>query len=211
MKDPVYLSYFLNAETPVYGGAENAFVIEKTNQISKGDNSNNMHLSFPNHIGTHIDFPIHFSANGLTCSDYPPSFWIFRKIGFLECSVDEIESHLLDLPNDIEALILKTGFGTKRMEREYWAEQPVIPAYLADVLKDRFPGLRLFGFDLISLTSKLNREEGRKAHLQFLIEREILVLEDMNLRSLDFNPEFMIIAPLQVSSADGVPCNVIAF
>jgi arylformamidase len=211
MKEPVYLSYFLNSETPVYGGAVGAFVVENTNQISKGDNSNNMHLSFPNHIGTHIDFPVHFSANGLTCSDYPPSFWIFRKISFLQCSIDQIELESANLPADIEILILKTGFGDKRTEREYWAEQPVIPSTLADFLKDRFPNLRVFGFDLISLTSKLNREEGKKAHLRFLIEKEILVLEDMNLSSLNFTPEFMIVAPLQVSTADGVPCNVIAF
>lgn len=211
MKEPIYLSYYLNSETPVYGGAVGAFVIEKTNQISKGDNSNNMHLSFPNHIGTHIDFPVHFSENGLTSSDYPPSYWVFKKIGFLQCSVDQIELESANLPKDIEILILKTGFGDKRKEKEYWAEQPVIPSTLADFLKERFSRLRVFGFDLISLTSKLNREEGKKAHLRFLIEKEILVLEDMNLSSLNFTPEFMIVAPLQVSSADGVPCNVIAF
>lgn len=211
MKKPIYLSYFLNSETPVYGGAEGAFVVEKTNQISKGNNSNNMHLSFPNHIGTHIDFPVHFNANGLTCSDYLPSFWIFRKIGLLQCSIDQIESESANIPADIEILIVKTGFGARRTEKEYWAEQPVIPAHLADHLKDRFPSLRVFGFDLISLTSKLDREEGKKAHLRFLIDMEILVLEDMNLSDLTFTPEFMIIAPLQVTSADGVPCNVIAF
>lgn len=211
MKDPIFLSYFLNEETPVYGGEENAFVVEKTRQIIQGDNSNNMHLSFPNHIGTHIDFPYHFSSNGKTCSDYPASFWVFKKIGFLECPIEAIEDQSSGLPNDIEMLILKTGFGKRRAEREYWAEQPVIPSSLADILKDRFPDLRVFGFDLISLTSKLNREEGKKAHLRFLIENKILVLEDMDLSSLDFTPEFMMVAPLQVSSADGVPCNVIAF
>lgn len=210
MNDPIFLSYFLNEETPVYGGEENAFVVEKTRQIIQGDNSNNMYLSFPNHIGTHIDFPYHFSSNGKTCSDYPASFWVFKKIGFLECSIEAIEDQSSGLPNDIEMLILKTGFGKRRNEREYWAEQPVIPSSLASFLKAGFPSLRLFGFDLISLTSKLNREEGKKAHLSFLIEEHILILEDMNLTGLSSIPSSVIVSPLQVDKSDGVPCNVIA-
>jgi len=210
MKEPIFLSYFLNSETPVYGGAAGAFEAQKTNQISRGDNSNNMHLSFPNHIGTHVDFPFHFSSNGKKCSDYPASFWVFKKIGFLECSISAIENESKGLPKDIDMLILKTGFGGRRVEREYWAEQPVIPSSLASFLKTGFPSLRLFGFDLISLTSKLNREEGKKAHLSFLIDENILILEDMNLASLDTIPSSVIVSPLQVDNSDGVPCNVIA-
>jgi kynurenine formamidase len=145
MKNAIFLSYFLNEATPVYGGEKNIFVVQKTRQIIQGDNSNNMHLSFPNHIGTHIDFPYHFSINGKTCSDYPASFWIFKKIGFLECSIEAIEAKCSSLPNDIEMLILKTGFGEKRARREYWANQPVIPSSLAAFLKVEFPSLRLFG------------------------------------------------------------------
>ena len=101
MKNPIFLSYFLNESTPVYGGDLNAFVVKRTRQIIKGDNSNNMHLSFPNHIGTHIDFPFHFSTSGKTCSDYPASFWVFTKIGFLECSIEELENKFSSLPNYI--------------------------------------------------------------------------------------------------------------
>ena len=64
---------------------------------------------------------------------------------------------------------------------------------------------------MISLTSKLNRSEGRLAHLSFLIENDILVLEDMNLLNLEYAPNEIIIAPLPINNADGVPCNVIAF
>jgi kynurenine formamidase len=209
--EPLYLSYFLSQDTPAYGGAEGTIIFEQERSIERGDTSNNLKFIFPAHIGTHIDFPRHFSNEGKKGNDYPAAFWIFSKIGFIECATDEVEQHIDQLPADIEMIILKTGFGNKRGTSEYWTSQPVIPASLAGIFKKRFPALRVFGFDLISLTSKLDRAEGKKAHSEFLLENDILVLEDMDLRNLVSTPANVIIAPLQVTGADGVPCNVISY
>jgi len=209
--EPLFLSYFLNEDTPTYGGAVGTILFEKDRAISKGDTSNNLKFTFPAHVGTHIDFPLHFSNNGKKCSDYPASFWIFKKIGFLNCSVKDIENKIETLSDDIELLIIKTGFGNKRGTDEFWASQPVIPSTLAKLFRMKFPKLRVFGFDLISLTSKLDREEGKMAHIAFLLSNDILVLEDMDLRLLEAAPSFVIIAPLQIEQADGVPCNVLSF
>ena len=211
MKQAQYLSYFINDETPLYGGDKDIIKINKVRSILNGDNTNNSFLNFPAHSGTHIDFPFHFSNEGKKSHDYEASFWIFNKIGFLECFPEEIFNHLDNLPSNIEILILKTGFGINRSKKIYWSEQPIIPSRLAGIIKKKFPKLRVFGFDLISLTSKLNREEGKKAHIEFLIKNDILILEDMNLEKLTFKPKKIIIAPLQIQSVDGVPCNVIAY
>ena len=64
---------------------------------------------------------------------------------------------------------------------------------------------------MISLTSKLDRLEGKKAHFSFLIENDILVLEDMDLSNLKETPDRVIIAPLLIEGADGSPCTVIAY
>lgn len=208
---PLYLSYFLNEDSPTYGGIKGTILFEKERSISNGDNSNNLRLTFPAHVGTHIDFPLHFSNNGKKCCDYPASFWIFKKIGFLNSSVEDIQSKIETLPDDIELLILKTGFGNKRGTDEYWASQPIISSTLASLFRLKFPKLRVFGFDLISLTSKLDRAEGKKAHIEFLINNDILILEDMDLRFLEATPSLVVIAPLQIQIADGVPCNVLSF
>jgi arylformamidase len=209
--EPLYLSYFLREDTPTYGGAEGTIRFEKERSISKGDTSNNLKFEFPAHVGTHIDFPRHFSDDGKKCVNYPASFWVFNKTGYLQCTIDEIEDQLDTLSADIELLIVKTGFGNNRGTPEYWAAQPVIPASFAGLLKKKFPDLRVFGFDLISLTSKLDRAEGKKAHIEFLLQNDILVLEDMDLRYLESTPSLVIIAPLQIAEADGVPCNVISY
>jgi kynurenine formamidase len=207
---PFFLSYYLSERTPVYGGEKGVISFEKIRSIERGDNSNNLKLTFPTHVGTHIDFPSHFGLNGKKCEDYAASFWIFNKVGFLECSLEEVSDRLTELPADIELLILKTGFGIFRGEQVYWANQPVIHSSLAEKLKRHFPNLRVFGFDMISLTSKLDREEGKNAHINFLIRHDILVLEDMNLCNLKETPAKVIISPLQVQGAEGVPCTIFA-
>lgn len=209
--EPLYLSYFLEESTPVYGGIKNSISFQQSRSIENGDTTNNLKLCFPSHVGTHIDFPFHFSTEGKKCSDYPASFWIFNKVGFLDCSIEEVPKRISSLSNDIELLILKTSFGKKREEEEYWTSQPVIPAYFASLFRSEFPKLRVFGFDMISLTSKLDRAEGSKAHLAFLINHDILILEDMFISQLINSPIKVIISPLQIKSADGVPCTVISF
>jgi kynurenine formamidase len=56
----------------------------------------------------------------------------------------------------------------------------------------------------------LDREEGKKAHLNFLISENILILEDMNLEEMSAVPSQLIVSPMQVKNSDGVPCTVIA-
>jgi len=208
--DAKFLSYFLNQNTPAYGGDKGSVNIEIIRSINNGDNSNNLKISFPCHIGTHIDFPFHFSNQGKKLEDYSPSFWAFNKIGFIETSINEVPTAIKKIPKDIEILILKTGEGVSRYEDKYWAAQPIIPSGFAHLFRINFPKLRVFGFDLISLTSKLDREEGKKAHTEFLIENDILILEDMNLGDLTVPPKLIIISPLLLEGADGVPCTVLA-
>lgn len=207
----VSLSHFFKEDTPLYGGAEGNIIFKQTNSIDKGQNSNNLHVSFPNHAGTHIDFPYHFDNKGKKSHEYGAAFWVFKKVGFIDCEVDKVEEAITDLPEDIELLILKTGFGAKRYTTDYWSSQPVIPSKFASVFRKKFLHLRAFGFDLISLTSKLNRDEGKAAHLAFLKEHSILVIEDMNLLDVNSAPVSVIVSPFQIYAADGAPCNITAF
>lgn len=208
---PIFLSYYINENTPSYGGERNVFRIEKLTSIDNGDRTNNTKLHFNSHLGTHIDFPLHFFKEGKSIDDYDASYWVFKNIAILECQTNEIENHLDEIDNNVEILILKTNFHKFRGKETYWRDQPIISSTLPLILKKRFPYLRVFGFDLISLTSKLNREEGRLAHLNFLSEPEILIIEDMDLRQLNVRPTKIIISPLMISGVEGVPCTIIAY
>jgi arylformamidase len=205
------LSYFIDNKTPLYGGIERGFKQEELSRIDFNSSSNNSFFSFPNHIGTHIDFPNHFSNNGKTINDYSPNFWIFNKVGFIQCEVNDLPTKISTLNSEIEILILKTGFYIYRGTDYYWKEQPIIPSSYANLLRTNFPNLKIFGFDMISLTSKLNRIEGRKSHIEFLLNYDILIIEDMNLKELNKAPNKVIVAPLLINNCNGTPCTIFSF
>ncbi|NQU87604.1 MAG: cyclase family protein [Mariniphaga sp.] len=214
-----YLSYFISEKTPLYGnGTGIQFVPDK--EMIKGDNCNTTNLVFPNHSGTHIDFPYHFSLDGKTLNDYPASYWQFNHIDLIDLSskVDdcqiigpEIFSSLEN--SDADLLLIKTGYGTWRGTDRYTLTSPGLSANLAPFLRTNFPLLRCIGMDLISISSYCNREEGRKAHHAFLSPEEgepILLIEDMKL-DIDSPFDKVIVAPLLINNADGTPCTVMAY
>ena len=105
-----YLSYFLDDNTPVYGGHTGIDII-KLNDISKGDTANTKRISFHNHSGTHIDFPNHFSDEGKIINDYPASFWQFKKVHVItyKAKSNEIIDEKLKNKGELKSLNIKNG------------------------------------------------------------------------------------------------------
>ena len=133
-----------------------------------------------------------------------------EKIGFINCNVSKINQELKNLPSDIEFLIIKTGFEKNRGKVRYWKNQPILKSELAKKFRSKFQKLRAIGFDMISLTSKLDRDEGKKAHIEFLINENILIIEDMSLSKLIITPKKLYVFPTLIDKADGSPCTIIA-
>jgi arylformamidase len=212
----IYLSYFINEYTPLYGGKK-LIEIEKISEIVKGATSNSKFLKFPNHSGTHIDFPNHFDNEGKTVNDYSASFWKFSNVCVISYvpKVDEIiDLRLLNgnvVPYETEFLIINTGLCNDRDNVSYWNNNPGLSPKLASLLKKRCPNLKVVGFDFISVSSYQNRILGREAHREFLVENDILLIEDMKLDEIDKIKINSIIAlPLLIDNIDGVPITIIA-
>jgi len=217
----ISLSHWIDENTPTYNnsGSFNRYSITS---IINGNSSNSEDWKFNNHIGTHIDFPFHFYENGRKSSDFKTPFFINKKIGFIELeticepgeviSVNHIKKQSGLLENDIEVLLLKTGFQKYRNDIAYWSKNPGYDKSLFVFFRMKFPNLKFFGFDTISLTSVLNRNVGKEAHLSFLnILDPILVIEDMDLSILNSNLilDELIIAPILIANSDGAPVNCI--
>ena len=212
----LFLSHYINERTPIYGGEE-AIFIEKRGQISNKDSSNTKYLKLPNHTSTHIDFPNHFSELGKTINDYPASFWKFQSIHIISYKAmnDEIINEGLidayDIPKDTNFLILHTGFGSHRELDIYWNNNPGVAPNLANALKRKCPNIKVIGFDFISVSSYQNRIIGREAHKAFLLENDILLIEDMKLDKIKNKTIKEIIAlPLLIDKIDGSPITIIA-
>jgi len=215
----IYLSHLIHPEAPAYGGNQ-AFFDEPDKQIKKGDSCNTRLWRMSNHMGTHIDFPRHFARDGDTLDSYPAWFWVYNRIALIV--MDQVKSGQIlsakDLdfsavPTDVELLVIKTGFGDFRDDPKYWQSNPGLHPELAPRLRQDFPGIRVIGFDLISLSSFAHRELGRQAHKAFLDHpRPLLLLEDMDLTGVDRNLllQQAVIAPIRVKDADAAPCTVLA-
>ena len=213
------LSYFLSSKTPLYGNGA-GIKLTREKQILNNDSCNTMNISFPNHSGTHIDFPCHFDPKGKSLNDYPADFWEFNEVEIVDLSGEiddcQIISHeFFDSVKNIktELLLIKTGYGIFRGTDHYTLTPPGIASNLAPFFRKKFPKLRCIGVDLISVSSYSNRQEGRKAHHAFLNPHKgepILLIEDMK---LDTGGPFnkVIVAPLLIDNADGSPCTVLAY
>jgi len=211
----IYLSYFLDSETPLYGGGKGIQVVPG-NQISLGDTANTKNLSLHNHSGTHIDFPNHFFDDGPVSDDYEASFWVFKKPFVLDIEVSPgmiigpVQAQIEKVPPETDFLILKTGFGKYRGEEVYWNNNPGLHPELADALRSQCKTLRAIGMDFMSITSFQNRPLGRIAHKAFLGKSPILLVEDMDLSHLHGQPFGIYCFPLLVRGIDGCPVTVIA-
>jgi kynurenine formamidase len=211
----IFLSYYMDDNTPLYGGYYGV-KMQNLRSIENGDSANTKLLEFCNHSGTHIDFPNHFSIQGKVVEDYDANFWIFNSPYFIE--IEAIDNQIIDLtieqihaiPQNVDFLILKTGFSKFRNEERYWKSNPGIAPELASKLKLRCPNLRLLGMDIISLTSFGDRPLGRISHNKFLIDNNILIVEDMFLDNLISQPKKIYCLPLLRKGLDGSPVTVIA-
>ncbi len=213
----LFLSHFLDEETPGYGG-NNDFKRNPLKCIDHGDSCNQQSWSFTNHIGTHIDSPKHFAKDGKMICDYPAEFWISKRVHLLDIPrKDETmitKEDLIDkIPADTEMLIIRTGFEKLRQDKMYWNNNPGMSSCSGKYLRENF-NLKFIGFDFISLTSYQNRPEGRVAHDAYLNPEHdgepILIIEDMKLDELTPSIEEVIVSPLQISKADGAQVNVMA-
>jgi len=215
----VYLSYSLSNSTPLYGnGTGIKFAPDK--EMSKGNSCNTMNLSFPNHCGTHIDFPYHFNPQGKTINDFSADFWQFNHVDMVDfsgkvgdCQIINPELFHCCENKETDLLIIKTGYGLYRSTDRYTLTPPGLSADLAPFFRKNFPKLRCIGIDLISISSYSNREEGRRAHNAFLNSDEgdpILLIEDMK---LDMKGPFerVVVAPLFIDNIDGAPCTIFAY
>lgn len=218
MKNYVLLSHVLRQDTPSYGNRDKV-IIRVNSCIRGGETANSSCLVLSNnHIGTHIDVPRHFSDEGKKTTDYPIGDFVFEKVQVIDLPCDGpklIEGNdIVDLKNDTEMLLLRTGFEAKRGEDEYWNNNPGLSPDLADYLRSVCPSLRCIGFDFISVTSWKYRLEGRQAHKAFLSpatgEKEIWAIEDMSLVNAPARIKKVVVAPLLVEDGNGTPVTVIA-
>ena len=196
-------------------------VISADKKMCSGDTCNTAALNLPNHFGTHIDFPRHFCIDGMDGSKFGPETFIFKKIQYLNLgsassNKDKIFAQVdfdnFNLNSDTEILLLDFGFWRIRNQPEYLFKNPGLHPDLGMYLKKKLPALRMIVLDSISLNPWNNKEIGREAHRKFLVDHQILIVEDADYSSIPVNAIFrnLIVAPFRYDNADGAPVTIMA-
>ncbi len=215
----IYLSYFLNNETPTYNNDPRPnFYPHKS--LSKGDTCNSVCIEITNHMGTHIDVPSHFIESSFTLNSYQPADFCFFNIVLIEL---ELQGRDLILGSDLsgiercykaDLLLIKTGFCEKRKNKEeYVFKGPGLGKAGAQKILELFPNIKAIGVDFISINSYNHKQEGRIAHMILLGLNKIILIEDMDLTQVSktYLPYQIIVAPLLIDGADGAPATIIGF
>lgn len=211
------LSHILSNRTPAYGGGA-GLNVGIVRSMDRGESCNALSLSFSNHLGSHVDAPRHFVADGKTVDEYAIGDWVFTRPFVAEIPAEEGE--ILDIArfeaalascDDADLLLVRTGFEKKRTEESYWASSPAFAPELADYLKARLPSLAAIGMDTISISSSRHRELGRAAHGSFL-GKGLRIFEDLALAAVPSLSQLKLVIalPLLFENADGAPCTIAA-
>jgi len=134
------------------------------------------------HCGTHIDAPAHYLSDGATVD----------QIGLdvlcgdaLVLPIEEIESAAFHAPR----LLLKTNRGLRLDEAELLGERGVV----------------LVGTPLLSIAEPEDEDAVHRA----LLARGIVVMENLNLDSVEPGMVEMICLPLRIAEAEAAPARVI--
>lgn len=211
-----YLSHVLHPKTPGYAGEGGLEVFQKRS-LECGHSANSQIWTLSNHIGTHVDAPLHFVAKEPSVDSFYSDFWFCKKTVLVRRPAAPGEMISLEgltalIPPETECLLIKTEFERFRDDSIYWENNPGIEPSVAEWLR-AYTQVRFLGLDTISLSAYSNRPLGRRAHQAFLdskqgTQRPILIVEDMHLSELHSSPRWVLISPLRVQNADGAPVTV---
>jgi arylformamidase len=196
----------ISNELPVYPG-DPPIEVTRVMSLEKGDIARVSHLSFSTHIGTHIDPPCHFMAEGETADRLPLDLFIGPARVVDVGEADVIDAALLaeiDL-DGVERLLFKTR------NSRYWRETTEFQTDFvhletdgAALLVER--GIRLVGIDYLSI-EKFNFEQPT-THWT-LLGAGVVIVEGLDLGAVPAGEYELICLPLKIKDGDGGPARVV--
>lgn len=204
------LSHVLTKGTPVYPGdpAVEILILDSTDRSTAEErHCNSGRIATGLHVGTHMDAPFHFMADGITIDQVA----LERCVGLcvaLRISASTIEPEQLEPAaqalTECRRVILNTGWHKHWGKEDYFTSHPVLTGAAARYLVER--GVVLVGVD----TPSVDRSPF-PAHL-VLLGAGVLIVENLtNVDRLPSGPFTFCATPLAIGGRDGSPVRAVAF
>lgn len=202
------ITFPVSNETPVYEGDPNVRV-ETAAAIAKGDAANVTSLCFGAHTATHVDAPNHFIEGTRKVHELE----LEKLIG--DCRVIELNDDVMaiepeHLPNlaGVERILFKTrnsefwNAPDEGFRKDFTYISPAAARVLAEA------NIKLVGIDYLSV-EKFGSEDF--ATHKILLEKEVVLIEGVDLRQIAAGDYELICLPLKVISetGDGAPARTV--
>jgi arylformamidase len=202
------ISLTITPDLPVWPG-DPAIQLERVSKMEEGEHNNVSQMAMSVHVGTHVDAPYHFIADGKTIEHLkldvligPAQVVEIPGGGPLITAADLQQAGIAD---GTERLLLKTR------NSQYW-QQPGLPfqkdfaalspdgaAYLVE------RGIRLIGIDYFSIAPFGDSVPTHGA----LLGPEVIVLEGIDLSQIAPGQYQLYCLPLKLGGSDGAPARAV--
>jgi arylformamidase len=191
----------IGPDTPVWPG-DPPVIVEPVARLEAGDPAAVSRLVLGTHTGTHVDPPAHFIAGGVTVDALPLDVLVGPAVvadlsG--EPSIGPGALATVALPVGTTRLLLKMRTGTG----SGMAAEGALTADGARWLVER--GVRLVGADTLSL------EPGKgdyPVHC-ILLGAGVVIVEGLDLASVEPGPYQLVCLPLRITGGDGAPARAV--
>ena len=185
------------------------FIIERVQDIGKGDRANISLISMGSHTGTHIAVPSHFVKGGktidqLTLDEMNGVAKLFDLRGYGEITKELLEKHDI---NQGDIIMLKTDnskmFHCDTVLNDYVTLDYKAAEYLVK------KNIKMVCIDYMTIERpKQKRIQGISIH-NILLSQEILIAETLKLDRVEEGEYQLFCFPLNVVGADGVPVRIV--
>jgi arylformamidase len=202
------ITFPISNQTPVYEGDPNVKV-EIANSIKKGDAANVTSLCCGAHTATHVDAPRHFIEGGRKVDqlDLDKLIGICRVVELDENALSVEPEHLGNLEN-VERILFKTRNSQfwNEPEKGFRKDFTYISPAAARVLAEK--NIKLVGIDYLSVEKFGSTDFA--THIT-LLEKEIVIIEGLDLREISAGDYELICLPLKIISetGDGAPARTV--
>lgn len=173
--------------------------------ISQGAGANVSRISFGSHTGTHVDAAKHFFDDGQTVDNIPlekligPAILI--AVDDSNMSVTAADLATFDLASQTRVLI-RTRNSSFLHEREFHRDFTFLAPDGAEYLVSK--GIELVGVDYLSIEQF---HSGHHRTHRTLLEKNIVIVEGLNLRDVPTGEYDFICLPLRLAGLDGAPAR----
>lgn len=176
-------------------------------EIAKGGSSNVSSLAFGSHTGTHVDAPRHMIEGAMAIDELPlevlmgPAMLVafddtVMAVGEQNLRLHELKGHTRILIKTRNSKFVRD----RQFRRDYTYLAPDGARYLASL------GVKLVGVDYFSVEQY---HSGHHATHLTLLEREIVIVEGLDLSLPPMGPYELRVLPLRLAALDGAPARAV--